>query len=388
MIRSFLCGAATLLLGTSLVAQQTLPVHEAVQPKFAGVYKAATGEFLPASQERSISVVIFNNMTLTNYYSVPGANQEWIDDGILNDRNQSPGHGPWFSDQVNAFDFIYCSSDVAPTGTITITYYDENVECAGPVNLVPLCAYAITGLPMGTATGALQCWIVSVDLKGGFECPNNAAQTFRTTEAHPANPLFGWGIIPALNNTGPWIRKGGKGTVNDFTWFDRSVSPPIFVGCFWFGGVPFASFAMKMYGYEPNVICLIDTDTNPNCRWGNNNLDVVNVDITDPGGLGRGIRKGALGRWAVRNPTPTKNYYLLHSPNLGCLSVNSNFGQFTLLLDNSPLPTIIPMPNGVLQANVPSNVPPIIIWTQVICVDGPLNQRNINGISPMYCHCF
>ncbi|TAH39623.1 MAG: hypothetical protein EYC70_02210 [Planctomycetota bacterium] len=373
-------------------------MHKAVQPKFAGVYKVASGEFIPGAAERSGPSVIFNNMVASNYYSVPGANQEWIDDGVLNDRNQSVGHTAR-EDQVNGFDFIYCSTDPAPTGTITITFYDENVECAGPVNLTPLCAYAITGLPLGTATGGIQCWIVGVDLEGGFECPNNTSQTFRTTEAHAANPLFGWGILPGPNNTGPWLRRGGKGIVNDFTWFDRSVSPPIFVGCFWFGGTPFANFAIRLYGNEPNAKAVVDNDLNAgNGRWGNNPLDILRLKADDPGGQGRGIRKQNPGRWTVTPTTGGQSYSLLVTvinPAIGILPINRPGigGAWTLLLDPPCIwipPSPIPMPGGIVTAMVP-NVPiGAVIYVQAVCHQGPLNSTgsNVTGASPAICHRF
>ncbi|TAH34846.1 MAG: hypothetical protein EYC70_13645, partial [Planctomycetota bacterium] len=74
MLRNILAAGAVVALAASVSAQNQLPVHKAVQPKFAGVYKVASGEFIPGnSAERSGPDVIFNNMVASNYYSVPGA---------------------------------------------------------------------------------------------------------------------------------------------------------------------------------------------------------------------------------------------------------------------------------------------------------------------------
>ncbi|TAH39622.1 MAG: hypothetical protein EYC70_02205 [Planctomycetota bacterium] len=361
-----LCGALALLLGTSLSAQQIAPVHKAVEPKFAGTYLPGTGEFKPGvATERAGPVVIFNNMVASNYYSVPGANQEWIDDGVLNDRNACD------TEQINCFDFIYCSTDPAPTGTITITFYDENVECAGPVNLTPLCAYAISGLPMGTATGGIQCWIVSVDLDtGDVQCPNTLATDFRTTGAHPANPLFGWGILPGLNNTGPWLRRGGKGIVNDFTWFDRSVSPPIFVGCFWFGGTPFANFAIKLLG--PDAPCRSYISRN-----GKGPLDTVKLKS------GPVTKGGAVETWMVTNPVAGQSYVLIASQNPDDTGILGN--QATRLVKPPFLPpSPVPMPGGTLTGQVPGTYPFPRLYVQAVChIAG-----NIQGMSNALCYCF
>ncbi|KAA3611435.1 MAG: hypothetical protein DWQ01_04915 [Planctomycetota bacterium] len=255
MSRSLLAAAAVLTLSASLTAQSQMPVSKAVTPKHAGVFSMATGELEPASaSERAGLAVIFNASELTNYYSVPGLDQEWLDEGTLLDRNTGN------VEQMNCFEFVYCSSEADATqnsGTVTFAYYDETVVCSGPTNGGNfalggyLCAYDIVGLPLGAANGAIQCWIVTVDLQGGFECPPNL--TFDWTTDAGNSKLFGWSFIPRNDNTGPWLSKGGTqaaGIDNSFVWFDQFGA---LVGCFWFGGTPFASFAMKMWGNVADV---------------------------------------------------------------------------------------------------------------------------------------
>ncbi|KAA3605158.1 MAG: hypothetical protein DWQ01_21450 [Planctomycetota bacterium] len=255
MSRTLLAAAAVLTLSASVAAQTQVPVSKAVTPKHAGVYKMATGELVPATPgERSGPVVIFNASELTNYYSVPGLDQEWLDEGSLLDRN--PGN----VEQMNGMEFVYCSTEADATqnsGTVTFAFYDDTIVCSGPSNGGNfalggyLCAYDIVGLPLGDANGAIQCWIVTVDLMCGFECPPDLSFDWATDNAN--TKLFGWSFIPRNDNTGPWLTKGGtqaSGIDNSFVWFDQFGA---LVGCFWFGGTPFANFAMKMWGNDAGV---------------------------------------------------------------------------------------------------------------------------------------
>ena len=185
MFRNILTGAAALALITGATAQQKqqMTVNKVTAtPQFAGQYHPSTGlvqsngstaKFGPES--------IYNNNVLTGYYSIPGADQEWIDEGVLVDRNSTS------TDQINGMNFTYCSADSNPNGIATIvTIYDETVRCAGPaVWPAADCAYGVAGLPGGN-NGNLACWIVTLELTG-FEC--NLA-----TDAS-GNKLFGFANI-------------------------------------------------------------------------------------------------------------------------------------------------------------------------------------------------
>ncbi len=131
--------------------------------------------------------------------------------------------------------------------TTTITFYDETIRCGGPPNWPTAdCGYILDGLPGGDPNGALQCWRVTVDLVGGgFECD-------LTTDA-ASNKLFGWGGRYNNDNSGPWVSWGGNGADDSFTWFDPTNANGSFVGCFWWGSLPHASFAMQLYGNPRNA---------------------------------------------------------------------------------------------------------------------------------------
>ncbi|KAA3611442.1 MAG: hypothetical protein DWQ01_04950 [Planctomycetota bacterium] len=259
MLRFLIIALTGSSFATGLVAQTQLPVQKAVTPKHAGIYRMASGELEPAgmSERSGPTVVIFNASELGNYYASPGtfgANEEWVDEGSLLDRN----NGNW--EQMNKFDFTYCSEEPDPTqnsGTITIAFYEDTVVCSGPSNGGSaacggyLCAYDITDLPLGTPLGIKQCWFVEVDLRCGFECPPDLSFDWGTDYANLK--LFGWSFVPRNNNTGPHLSKGGTqsaGIDNSLVWIDSNCTV---TGCHDFGGTPYAQFAMKMYGNDPNI---------------------------------------------------------------------------------------------------------------------------------------
>ncbi len=368
MLRNVLICAAVLLLAAGLTAQTQVPVHKATTPQFAGVYTLDGGLQKSPVASRSGPAVLFNNMILSGYYSVPGAGQEWIDEGGLLDRNSTnlAETGTYPVDQINGFDFVYCSTEPDPTGnsgTIDITFYDETVRCAGPPTWPTAnCAYSITGLPLGGPTGNIQCWIVFVDLEGGFECPPDLTSDFRTEEMGVVDRLFGWGFIPMQNNTGPWIAKGGYRRDNSFTWFDPTTGA--FIGCFWFGGFPFANFAMKMYGYPVNTR-VYDSPSNP----GVNNVvlridaqpvpgNTVTFTATTPAGGGGG------------------SYWFGASLNSADLGIG---GQQLLAGPAFLPPTPLPMSGGILTVTLPA-MPP-----EVYCIaaetTGPPSPGAMTGLS-------
>lgn len=227
----------------SASAQQIQPrqsLQRAVgAPQFAGSYHPAVGfESSGSRVPRLGPATTYNNTTLTNYYAIPATREEWIDEGQLLSRNT----GDW--EQVNGFEFAYCSTDSNPNGVpLVVTFYDEVTVCGGPQSTVwPAadCSYHIFGLP-GGSNGNLGCWSVSVSLSG-FECE-------LTTDAG-GGQLFGFGQMWPNPNTGPWVASGGLGNDNSFVSYDTQVpnANAAFVGCFFFGGTPHAGFAFATYG--------------------------------------------------------------------------------------------------------------------------------------------
>ncbi|MBC8327874.1 MAG: hypothetical protein ISR76_02245 [Planctomycetes bacterium] len=264
MWRNILTGVAAVAICAGATAQQTHKVQskEGVNVQYLGTYSFKDNAWSGSS--RAGTRVLYNCTTPGNYYSNVGngsatnADHLWIDEGKVADSNSAA------IDQVNGFDFAYCSTDLDPSGNssaIRIVFYDDYVPCTAPP--AATCDYILTGLPL-SSTGNTQCWGVGVDLEGGFECSTDLADMFDTTEAGVADRYFGWAFganpgLTGMNNTGPILdlpcatpvvlNGCGSGNENFFYWEDPAAA---WTGCYWFGGVPWASFSMKMVGGAMN----------------------------------------------------------------------------------------------------------------------------------------
>ena len=358
MFRTLITGAAALAIVASASAQTQLPVYKATNPKFAGVYRMDTGLDASASAARSGPAVIFNNNVLSGYYSVPGAAQEWVDEGGLYDRD-----GLKLEDQINGFNFTYCTSEFDPNGvggTYIATFYDDNIWCAGPSTWpTAVCAYGLGGLPL-SPDGNLGCWIVTVDLMGGFECPPDLSTSFPTEgvpDINGAPRYFSWGGTWDVNNTGPWIARGGYRRDNSFTWFDTNTGT--LAGCFWFGGFPFANFAMGMNGNAAGIKCYTGGG------FGTPNQ----LGLTISGS----ITAGTSVTFAITNPLGL-SYWLVASR--GPANITLPSGAIVQIDPNNILnPTPLPMPGGVKTVTIPNNAPSQV-YLQALCG----TALTVNGI--------
>ncbi|NQU48909.1 MAG: hypothetical protein HQ519_09710 [Planctomycetes bacterium] len=231
MHQTLLTCAISIVLISSAYSQQKqgVSIEKAVTPQYAGTFSPQTGFISTKNQNRMGTDLVVNNAIQSNYFAIPGMDQEWVDNNILMDTN---GNG---FESVNGLIFNYCSTDINPLGLQqTIHVYDDSVYCNGPVNWpVADCSYNITNLP-GSTNGMTTCWEIEVDLIG-VECD--------LTDGHGGSA--GWGQVWDNNLTGPVLSSGGNGQTNSFTWFETNTK--IFIGCYWFGGSPWAGFDMQMY---------------------------------------------------------------------------------------------------------------------------------------------
>lgn len=235
---------------TLLLFQQAAPpvsfrkLRTTGAPQYAGVYHPATGLQPGGNGARFGPELIWNSHRLGNYYSVPGADQEWIDEGVLPVRHAEP------VEQINGMRFTYCTTVSSTNGLSgVVRFYDETAGCSGPLDWPASdCEFAIAGLPGAGQGNSLTCWTVDLDLSG-FECdlPVDPAQT----------QLFGWSMTWAHHDTGSWLTShpmppGGECY---FTWFDRTESSynTAFLGCYWFSCIPPEQFACALYGQPPDV---------------------------------------------------------------------------------------------------------------------------------------
>ena len=295
MLRNILTAAAALALVAGASAQTQYGVlHKAENAQFAGIYRPDTGFVSANPAGRSGPDVIWNNNALSNYYSVPGALQEWVDEGALADR------GIDNNEQCNGFDFTYCSYEPDATsnsGSGTYNFYDETTYCGGPTNYPTAdCSYGIAGLPLGDANGNTQCWIVGVDLTGGYEC------NLSTDDAN--GKLFANSMTWDQGSTGPWLASGGYGNLDAFVWYDTTTGAN--VGCYWFGGIPFAGFACGMAGTAD--------DTQAYYSSAPGAADFVQMSST-------AVAAGGSATWTVDNPGAGMNYSILAAMSSAEISV-------------------------------------------------------------------
>ncbi|KAA3611439.1 MAG: hypothetical protein DWQ01_04935 [Planctomycetota bacterium] len=185
-----------------------------------------------------------------------------------------------------------------------------------------------------------------------------------STEADEANSkLFGWSFIPRNDNTGPWLSKGGTqaaGIDNSFVWFDQFGA---LVGCFWFGGTPYANFAMKLFGGAGN--CRIYWD----CAGLNDLYLMPSAGFPNF-------------TWHLLNPNApgvgSDEYWLLISLSTNELVLPSG----TLLVNHLPL-AVPPIPFGPGNSSLTLDVTAasgLTICTQAVCVpagSGPPGAGNI-----------
>jgi hypothetical protein len=378
-MRTFLLAtAAAVALAAALPAQGTLQAKKINVPvQYVGTYHMATDTWTGGT--RVGTFVLYNCTTPGNYYSNVGnsfatnADHLWIDEGELLDTNEGR------VTQVSGFDFAYCSTDLDPTGnggSVGVLFYDDHGSCA--TGETATCAYLLSGLPLST-TGNTACWAVAVDLAGGFECSTDNTAMFRTAgNTGKANAAFGWAFsanpgVAGRNNTGPILdlpcaqplsgcpavdTSGLQGNQNFFAWEDPA---GVWTGCYWFGGVPWASFSMQMYsgsagantlayGYGTNANTLTSTSWVPG-------LSVTFTSTTSTGGAG---------------------VYFLASLATGNLNLGSSG---TLVVSTSFLPpTPLPMPGGVLTVPAPVGVPNTV-YVQAAETTGPANPSALRALS-------
>ncbi len=217
-------------------------LRRATPPRYAGIYLPGLGLTPPNQTHRSASapVTLYNNAQLSNYYSFPGARQEWIDEGSLIPRHSQDG------EQVLGAQLTYCTRAIRPGGLrADFRIYEQSAPCAGP-NSWPAssCSYTLVGLP-ASPNGNDACYTIDLDLRG-FECDLDT----------PGAPhTFGWSVVWDADDTGLYTAWGGPGNSDTFVWYDidRGSRNAAYMGCYWFGGKPRAGFALQLFGGPPET---------------------------------------------------------------------------------------------------------------------------------------
>ena len=201
--------------------------------KNAGVYHVATGTWTRGAKlENLAGQVIYDNTCAPIYFTpmlsterfqhrsrVPSPSGPTTDSVFYGTSNWSHRYDerPGCADRytVTGFEVAYCS---AHAGTVDWEHQFASswTECAAS-DMVPQYTISLSGLPGGTPTGGLNCWLLDVDLSG---MPNGGMELSADGDGSYQGPStldqFGWSFGPTSpilpsDLTGPWI-------AGNFTW--------------------------------------------------------------------------------------------------------------------------------------------------------------------------
>lgn len=261
MLRSSIYTAGLVLMSTSAFAQGDLRAR--VQPitspvKYAGVYHLGTGTWTRAGQMGPVANVagvgtIYDNTCNTGYYGGMVQNEKWFDEGRLPSTSSIvvpntigvPGAndaevGSADTYSIDGFQIGYCSfNPVLNSVSFNIDFYEAYTPCA-VAPATASAAFAITGLPGGTATSQQNCWIVDLDLCGVSASFNMQADGDGTFDGIAGADRFGWTVqlvSPSIAATpdGPIIAggllSGGTFTLcsgSDGTVFDTGAASAVY----------------------------------------------------------------------------------------------------------------------------------------------------------------
>lgn len=262
MLRSSLVAASAVILCSTATAQ----VGKAPMPstaKDAGVYHVATGTWTRnVGQDPAIGPdTIYRADIPSGYFGTGWINQQGVDEGML------PGTGHPFGGTddtyvVDGFTFGYCTQEPT-TISVEFIFYDGYAPCDLPsnpsfcVNQVggPL---TVSGAPGGSVNA---CWLVTLDLMGGYEVTFDADGGSCNPGYDGAEPLdhFGWSAeyLTSTALTGPilsgydpdWAPRGegtcyntsltcpsGATAAGSRDFFAIDGTGALAPGCYFFGG--------------------------------------------------------------------------------------------------------------------------------------------------------
>jgi hypothetical protein len=379
MFRSIVASAAVVALAAGATAQNQLPagsLNKTVTPS-AGVYSMETGFEVTTQAYRSGPEVLFNNRAgLGYYYTTVLDTDEYVDEGAFAQRGVNG------TEQVNGMTWEYCSGipdSVGDALSVEVRFYNDTILGSGPTGWTnttaergAACAFGIAGLPGDTALTGLSCWIITLDLAGGFECTLPQETTLGGQEPFGMSVVY----LDATGSTGPILDSitggaaPGYGAQDYFEWFDTSQPAGAeYQGAFFFGGGAKlqGSFNMELAG---NV-----NDTEAYYSAAPLAGDTVDWQATAE------VRAGSAAGWAVTNPDGVSNYGMLVSNGSADLPVVAG-GTASLLVNAGGLLTS-PIPlgtSGAFGINLPGSVPSSI-FTQAVQHTGALTPPNTTAAS-------
>jgi hypothetical protein len=334
---------------------------------------------------------------------------------------------------INAFQIGYCSGLPGFTPVaLNIGFQSAYVACTSP-NPLPQApgTFDLTGLP-GAGSSLQGCWLVTIDLEATSQTfdmhADGASCTWAASGDLAINHLFGWtfqnrtpvttigtsyvgpmiagnggaaGIPPTpacsmVDNTrwdtltcvnqggGPnkWpnnMTEDGWGMDTQDRFRDDTTQPggpidsPSGPGCFFFGGNPFASFHLKLFGEEfccpPGLAGCFDQ---PECRPGIDFIAPCPCNANQPTNAGAGCNALGPGNVLTGGATIVSN---------GTSSLSGTQpGVNTLQLMVSSLPTSASESAYLLQG--PTLIAPVTFGQGLRCVAGQIRRLQIHSPAP------
>jgi hypothetical protein len=235
---------AGLVLVSGALAQQDLSARlRPISAPFrnAGVYHVATGTWTRDGHLANLigPSLIYNNSCTPTYFAAQVTGEKWqhrsrVPTTAANGAPTTPSvfYGPPRHDEapgcdtqylVDGFQVVYCSSSTQGPITYGFEFANSYAECAS-LDMVPDHSFAIPGLPQGTSTGQLQCWIVDIDLASTSQAFVLQADGDGTYLGPSTLEQFGWSLGPLspiglADATGPVI-------AGNYTWLGWG-GPPV-----------------------------------------------------------------------------------------------------------------------------------------------------------------
>ncbi|MHC4380385.1 MAG: hypothetical protein ACYSU1_04775 [Planctomycetota bacterium] len=334
-----LCAPLLAQTGTTH-STQGVPIHHGTYTMHGG-FEMQTGSYARSGPE-----TLFENLG-GYFYTVPPVGSEFVSDGAF------PQRGVLADEQVNGFDFDYCSTDPGSIDAEIRFYTDTN--CTTGPSGAAACTYALAGLPGDTSGFGISCWNVSVDLSGGFECTLP-----QETTAGGQEP-FGWSEV-FTNAAGTAL--SGPILASGFDYGSTNCMYDIPSGTSLAG-----SHTMTIFGSVMDTRSLSDT---VNLRPGN----VLELTVDLP------VKPAATVTYTAEGASPGTTYALVASvapsgsfPGIG-VGNNTSLLLQPPILAPSPLTMVQSGNTATLVVALPASLP-ATLTTQVFGFSGAIAPANI-----------
>jgi hypothetical protein len=216
--------------GSPLFAQELAPrglARPITAPvRYAGVYHLGTGTWTHAGvldgggappTASTGPGIIYDNTCHFGYYAQMPTGAIFVDEGrlpstssVVINNGWGLGHDSEVGTQdtytIDGFQISYCTSENSSRSYVMGFY--EAYDACSPSPATPTASFTLTGLPASSASGALACWVVDIDLSSSslsFSMQADADQTYDgfTSGVHDT---FGWSF--ELNSPAPLQQDG------------------------------------------------------------------------------------------------------------------------------------------------------------------------------------